>query len=1479
MIGLILLSYVLISIPAVQTSLKNRAEKELTSFLGGKVEISDAKIVPFNELRLEGVSIYDPQGQRCISVGRIGAGLNLFSLFFSDRIEINYAELISLNAQIKQGEENGPLNIDFIIKAFQRKEDNKPAARFNLMIRNVVLRKSRLSFDRTFIKEKNSDRLDFNHIEITNLRSDIALPVLKNDNFTIDVRRLAFDEKSGFNVGNMSFITSISPDLLTLKGFKCRIGDSRLSLADEEIKTDGFKNIGEAFRQGSHFLSLEAAPFVPSDFAAVLPELANLNDYCTLALSVSGNTEKFEIEQLRFSDRTSSADLDLMGHLGSNDNFKNIDFSLKTLDLSFSPDFTTKILSLFSNLPERIRKTVVALGNVKMAVKGNVDTSSSAADCIADLKTDIGNVSADAKINWKDKGILTSVFKIDASDISLKTLAENDKVGFISAKADGSFQLRGKEINGKIDVEIPYVDFNNSRLENISAFIEKHDKNIECELISDNKWMDFSGKGTFFLDGENSRWLVDADLRSLRPSFLVGKNNFPEVFGCDIKADISGNSPDNLSGNLDLGNIDIKGNKALRLNALSIDLVNEDDFRTAAINSDFLNGEIKGSFVPTEIIGMVQGLLSQSIPALIKPCEIKDCQAQYADLNFSFDPDDNLVKSLGLPFKPAVPIVLNGKISGEDRCLSLNLDAPYLIKGKNKLIKSSGLSVSLKDEQPAKILFTTTMPVKNIWAQLGLSIEALNNHINTVLSWQQENKEDNQGKMVIDVGLVKNPLDGQLEINADVERSSFNLGGSEWQILPASIFYSSKLLRVQDFRISTDTQFIKINGKASDNPIDVLNVDLAGIDLEYIFELLNINYVDFGGIATGEAHVSSLFSKSPVAATDKLFVRDLSYNGCVLGNGELEGRWDNKEQKVAIYGDIRSGDKSRAIVDGGVYVTRDSLSFDFKADKVNVEFLRPFVSGFTSSITGKASGHVKMYGTFKDIDLVGAAVADSVTLLVDYTNVYYSGSDSVIFTPGKISIPHMEIHDRYGKTCDLRGEVTHNFLHDASFEFDVDNVKDLLVYDTNPSLNPQWYGHVFANGSGIIRGVPGRVDLNMNMTVADNSAFTLVLDENETAVNYSFLTFSDRQKELIESLHVEETFEESFLKNQKKEELEVPTSFFMDLALEVTPGAEMVIVMDPKAGDKISARGSGPLQFHYDTDLDKFTIYGKYTLSSGTYNFSLQDLILKNFNIKEGSAISFNGDPLRGLLDITAAYRVNANLTDLDDSFRNDPDLNRTSVPVDALLKITGEIDSPEINFDIELPTVTSDVERRVRSIVSTEDMMNQQMIYLLALNRFYSPDYTSSSQGGELATVASSTISSQIQNIIGSMTDKFSLAPSFKSDKDNFSELEVDVALSSSLFDNRLLINGNLGYRDKNTSNTNFIGDFDIEYLLTRDGKLRLKAYNHFNDASYYLRSALTTQGLGIVYRRDFDKPFTFIKDLFRRKNKNNNDSTVKEN
>ena len=396
----------------------------------------------------------------------------------------------------------------------------------------------------------------------------------------------------------------------------------------------------------------------------------------------------------------------------------------------------------------------------------------------------------------------------------------------------------------------------------------------------------------------------------------------------------------------------------------------------------------------------------------------------------------------------------------------------------------------------------------------------------------------------------------------------------------------------------------------------------------------------------------------------------------------------------------------------------------------------------------------------------------------------------------------------------------------------------------------------------------------MDMSTAPRSTFTFVLSDQEVADEFSFLTFRDKNTlaaGLADTVRLERDTSMDIVNRLRalaqNHDTDTPSDYEISLQMRVTPDARLNLVMDPVGGDRIRANGNGHLRMDYGSANNDLRMYGTYTLDRGNYNFTLQDIIIKDFTIKPGSRITFNGDPYNAGLDIQAAYALNANLSDLDESFLQDKDLNRTNVPVHAILKVAGDLVAPEISFDLEFPTLTTDVYRKVRSIISTDDMMNRQIIYLLALSRFYTPDYmASTTKGNELVSVASSTISSQLSNLLGSISDNWNIAPTFRSDRGDFSDVEVDVALSSRLLNNRLLFNGNFGYRDNSLNTSQFVGDFDLEYLLDRPGMWRLKAYNRYNDQNYYLRTAPTTQGVGVVLKRDFDSFLSFLRPLLRR-------------
>ena len=200
-------------------------------------------------------------------------------------------------------------------------------------------------------------------------------------------------------------------------------------------------------------------------------------------------------------------------------------------------------------------------------------------------------------------------------------------------------------------------------------------------------------------------------------------------------------------------------------------------------------------------------------------------------------------------------------------------------------------------------------------------------------------------------------------------------------------------------------------------------------------------------------------------------------------------------------------------------------------------------------------------------------------------------------------------------------------------------------------------------------------------------------------------------------------------------------------------------------------------------------------------------------------------------------------------------------------MNIGGRAEQPQVSFDFDIPNVNEDEKQMVRSLISTDEERNLQVIYLLGIGRFYTygAEEGQSQANSAVNSILASTISGQINEYLGRAignTQNWNFGTSLSTGNMGWNDMDVEGMLSGRLLDNRLLLNGTFGYRDTPVANTNFIGDFDVQYLLTRNGNVSLKAYSETNDR-YFTKTALTTQGIGIVLKKDFN---TFH-DLFNLK------------
>ena len=295
----------------------------------------------------------------------------------------------------------------------------------------------------------------------------------------------------------------------------------------------------------------------------------------------------------------------------------------------------------------------------------------------------------------------------------------------------------------------------------------------------------------------------------------------------------------------------------------------------------------------------------------------------------------------------------------------------------------------------------------------------------------------------------------------------------------------------------------------------------------------------------------------------------------------------------------------------------------------------------------------------------------------------------------------------------------------------------------------------------------------------------------------------------------------------------------------------MKIIMDPVAGDNISAHGTGNLRINFFNKGD-FQMYGTYNILDGVYKMSLQNVIRKDFTLQPGGEVSFNGNPRNANLNVQAVYTVNsASLNDLI----ADASSSRGNVRVNCLLNLTGPLTSPNLKFDLELPTVSDEDQELVRSLTSTEEQMNTQIIYLLTVGKFYAYDVANNgTQTDATSSLAFSTLSGQLNNMLSQVisSQNWNVGTNLTTGEKGWSDVEAEAILSGRLLNNRLIINGNFGYRENTLQNSNFVGDFEAIWLLTPSGELRLRGYNQTNDR-YFTKSTLTTQGIGLMYKKDF--------------------------
>jgi TamB, inner membrane protein subunit of TAM complex len=401
-----------------------------------------------------------------------------------------------------------------------------------------------------------------------------------------------------------------------------------------------------------------------------------------------------------------------------------------------------------------------------------------------------------------------------------------------------------------------------------------------------------------------------------------------------------------------------------------------------------------------------------------------------------------------------------------------------------------------------------------------------------------------------------------------------------------------------------------------------------------------------------------------------------------------------------------------------------------------------------------------------------------------------------------------------------------------------------------------FYGTAYATGLTTIRSGPNSLSFDISATTGKNTMVFIPLNSGLSVSEYSFVTFVNQ-----------DTTKDGEKKAQILPSGTSGTQLVLNIDLDVTPEAQIQLLIDPKAGDVIKGRGEGNLNMNLNAAGD-FKITGDYTIEEGDYLFTLGNIFNKRFDVESGGMLTFNGDLENAEIDLRASYKnLKASLApilpDLGDSRYNE------RIPVEPQIHLSGKLFNPFVKFDIYLPNADEETRTYLKNMITSEEELSRQFLFLLVMNSFYTDNSmankpnTTSAGTSAMAATTTEMVSNQLSNWLSQISNDFDVGFNYRPGYGVNSQ-EVQVALSTQLLNDRVLINGNFGTGDAaNYYGYPITGDFDVEYKITE--KIRFKVFNRFNNNIYTGRGVPYTQGLGLFYKKDFNK----FSDLFRKKEK----------
>ena len=1454
--------------PFIQNKVVSYISAQLTKTTGFLTTIDYVEINWFDWMTAEGVRIYDPEDNLMIEVPDLELDFHLPALLkrsgkTMDALHLKDAAVYF--TRIPWQDSLQKINIDVFIKSVRRNfgENNR---RNVFRIEEITMENGTFRYHHPE-RDSLQGRFDQNHFVIENINMNLRQVTAFSDTVECDIVKLSgIDSVTSLEVANLSTKFRVSQKAmefvdLNLNTPKSHITDSVIFYYNGTAALSNFIN---AVNIKAH---LNESTIHTDDIAYFAPGLKNVNDQFIFSGDFHGKISRFRFSDfhLKLGDRS-----DLHGSIAMT--------GLPYLDETFI-DFNLENSSVHTfDLKNYLRpsayRVVVPLERIDFSANFLGFRNDFVAD--GEFNSSYGQLISDINLKIAENVEETTFSgNITMYDFDLGRYSGRENI-FQKVGVHGEIQGRGltfETADFTLNGNVNYIGIKGYNYENIITNARFAKEFFQGYISIDDPNLQFRANGS--VDLRNNRNLFNLEARLDTANLKALNLTDREIFISSIlDIDGSGLEIDSIVGIATFKNtfVDVDG-QPLYIDSLYIDSKKNQQNRSLHMKSDRVDIEVMGDFDYTKLYKDLRILvheyqlnLENNQEALVKYYSSKrrkfeDYSVQFnmhlADLNSSvqlFVPDFSV--SSGITIEGSFT---NGYTSIFD--VSANFDSLHYQKyhfannefqlNVSKIADSTDVLAMLyaySGEQLLGKLPSKDMSFESIWN---------NNHIDFEFDIAHR-IHDNWAR-----------LEGDLDFLYDRTRISFKPSDIQaldkvWSISKNNeINIQSEQIEFSNLVMSNDRERISINGFLSKTPEKSLSIQFDSLGLDNVNPLID---KDLGGIIDGDIEISDYYGDRKIE--NQLVIKDFTLNNFLVGDVIGDNFWDHSSRRFVLNFSIDRLEERIVNVMGFYSPRNKSNPLDLNAglSHANLKILEPFIEPHFSEVGGLATGSFAIRGTLSRPEIFGEGSIDDAAVKVNYLNALYHYHGNFAFDGNRILLKNIQIKDELKGRGVLNGHFSHQGLKNIFINLRAD-FTDFQVLNTTANENSLFYGTGFTSGNVRFLGPLRNMIVKARAKTEKGTRIAIPIGGIGTI----------EQEEFIQFVDFNDTTNNVAVDRLDKIDLK---GLNLDFDLEITPEAYCEIIFDIKSGDIIRGRGRGDLNLIVDPN-GEFNMFGDFEIEEGGYNFTLYNIINKEFQMLPKSKISWYGDPYQGIMDIQATYSQLASLLPLFQTAESDtvyadvPELKRKYL-TKVLLDLKGPLLSPSINFDISVDNLpftvitpqgeTIDMRLRLNQFKNSmdEQELKRQVFSLVILRRFSPPE--SFNAGGALASSVSELLSNQLSYWITQVDDNLEIDIDL-GNLDDEALNTFQLRLSYTFLEGRLRVtrDGGITNQVPNSAVPGFIGDWTVEYLLTPDGKLRVKMYNRTNynviNSNITNQSNVTT-GFSILYTQSFNE----LRDLFKR-------------